>query len=80
MALLDDRVAPNRFELWVRFGIGAGVGALLTGITLAVARFPAPGLLAAAVACSALAFGILARQLGDRFWNAAQFWLWLLWP
>jgi hypothetical protein len=80
MPLLKNGIAPDRFEPWLRFGIGAGIGALLTGITLAIGWPASPRVSAAVVGCSALIFGLLARSLGDRLWREARWWLWLLWP
>jgi hypothetical protein len=80
MALLNKGVAPDRLDLWLRFLAGATFGALLTGIPLAIGWPFSLGLFAAAVASSALVFGLVARSLGERFWRTAQEWLWLFWP
>ena len=80
MALLNKGVAPHRLEPWLRFLLGFAFGALLTGVPLAIGWPFSRGLLAATVGCSALVFGLVARSLGDRFWETARDWLWLFWP
>ena len=80
MALLNKGIAPDRLEPWLRFLAGATFGALLTGIPLAIGWPFSTGLFAAAIVSSALVFGLVARSLGDRFWQTARDWLWLFWP
>jgi hypothetical protein len=80
MALLNKDIAPDRLELWLRVLAGATFGALLTGIPLAIGWPFSRGLFAAAVGSSALVFGLVARSLGERFWQTARDWLWLFWP
>ncbi|HEY3587662.1 MAG TPA: hypothetical protein VGK85_10945 [Myxococcaceae bacterium] len=80
MALLNKGIAPDRLEMWLRFLAGATFGALLTGIPLAIGWPFSRGLFAAAIVSSALGFGLVARSLGDRFWQTARDWLWLFWP
>jgi hypothetical protein len=80
MALSNHGIAQHRFEAWLRFGAGAGLGALVTGVPLAIGWPFSPRLFVAAVACSALVFGVLALRSGDRLWRTARDWLWLFWP
>ena len=80
MALMNKGIAPDRLELWLRFALGAAFGALLTGVPLAIGWPFSSGLFAAAIGCSALVFGLVARSLGDRFWQTARDWLFLFWP
>jgi len=80
MALTNKGVAPDRLELSFRFLAGAVFGALLTGVPLAIGWPLSRGFLLAVVAASALGFGLLARSLGERFWQTVQEWLWLFWP
>jgi len=65
VALPNDGVPPDRFELRVRFVCGALLGAFL-GLQLDPAT---PAMLAVSVGAGALVGGLLARHFGDRFWE-----------
>jgi hypothetical protein len=80
MALMNKGIAPDHLEPWLKFALGAGFGAILTGVPVAIGWPFSSGLFAAAVGFSALVFGLVARSLGDRFWQTARDWLWLFWP
>jgi len=69
VALPNDGIVPDRFELRLRFGAGALAGAL--GVPAPVARVSAAsaGVLVIAAAAGALTGGLLARYYGDRFWR-----------
>jgi hypothetical protein len=80
MALMNKGIAPDRLEPWLKFAAGSAFGAVLTAVPLAIGWPDSAGLFAAAVGCSALVFGLVARSLGDRFWQTMRDWLWLFWP
>jgi hypothetical protein len=65
MPLSNDGIAPDRFELWVRFICGALFGGL---VGLSAVRTSSPKELAIVAILGALACGLLARHSGDRFW------------
>jgi hypothetical protein len=67
VALPNDGVPPDRFELRVRFVFGALLGALV-GLRLAPATFSIP-VVAIAAGAGAVLGGLLARHFGDRFWE-----------
>ena len=68
MALPNDGVPPDRFELRVRFVCGGLLGGLL-GLRLASLDTTSPAMLAVAVGAGAIVGGLLARHFGDRFWH-----------
>ena len=80
MALLNKGIAPDRLDSWLKFAAGAAFGAVLTGVPLAIGWPFSLGLYAVAIGCSAFVFGLVARSLGDRFWQTARDWLFLFWP
>jgi len=80
VAVHDDGIAPDRFELWIRFGFGALFGAFMAGAWF-VAFGPWKPLTGALITGgAALLGGLLARSFGDRFWYSLRSWLWLFWP
>ena len=80
MAVMNKGIAPDRLEPWLRFLEAWTTALSAAGIPLAIGWPFSRGVFAAAVACSALVFGLVARSLGDRFWQTARDWLWLFWP
>ena len=80
MALPNDGIAPDRFELRLRFVFGAIAGGILVPVLLL--RVLQPSASAAAIgvigaAAGALGGGLLARHFGDRFWRAfLRLWTW----
>ena len=80
MALMNKGIAPHRLEPWLKFAAGFAFGAVISGLPLAIGWPFSRGLYALAVGCSGLAFGLVARPLGDRFWHTMRDWLWLFWP
>ena len=75
MALPNDGIVPDRFELRVRFGSGALAGALLVTVLMARVSRASGRMLLMAAAAGALAGGLLARHYGDRFWRGLlRFW------
>jgi hypothetical protein len=75
MALPNDGIAPDRFELGLRFAFGAVAGGFLAGALLL--RFPRilPVVIIAGTGVGALVGGLLARHHGDRFWRALRGWI-----
>jgi hypothetical protein len=70
VALPNDGIAPDRFELRVRFGSGAVAGALLVTVWMADVSRGSAWVLVMSAAAGALVGGLLARHYGDRFWRA----------
>jgi len=80
VAVHDDGIAPDRFELWIRFGFGALFGAFMAGawfVAFGPWKLLTGGLITGG---AALLGGLLARSFGDRFWYSLRSWLWLFWP
>ena len=69
----DDGFPAMRGERPVRFGCGALAG-LLAGFELAIRIGAGKGGTVLLIAAVAVAFGIAAAALGDRFWRGLRWW------
>ena len=68
MALGNGGIKPDRLELRLRFFFGALLGCAM-GARFARAT-GSPKVVLLAMICGGLIIGLLARQLGDRFWES----------
>ena len=75
MALANDGIQPNSFELRMRFGFGFVLGVVL-GVTGALEHWGPHAWLSVVLAAlgSGLVTGTLARHYGDRFWASVRWW------
>ncbi|MBF5046531.1 hypothetical protein FGE12_29210 [Aggregicoccus sp. 17bor-14] len=75
MALRNDSVTPNAYELRVRFACGFVAGALGGVVGALQLETPSLGLVLLGALVQGLAAGLLARHYGDRFWASWRGWL-----
>lgn len=63
-------------EFWIRFALGAVMGALLS-VRLFLVHYDEPGILIAAIGLTLL-LGFAAAQSGDHFWHSMfrRWWMW----
>lgn len=75
MALANDGVRPNGFELRMRFGFGFALGTILgvTGWVRFMGLHSWVSVVLAALGAGLFA-GTLARHYGDRFWASLRWW------
>ena len=73
MASSIDGIRRSRYALRVRFGCGFVFGGVV-GAWNALDHGASPATVVALAALGGLVSGLLARQLGDRFWYSLHFW------
>jgi hypothetical protein len=75
VALANDGIPPNKFELRMRFGFGFVLGVVL-GVTGWLQSMGPHSWLSVVLAAlgSGLVSGTLARHYGDRYWTSVRWW------
>jgi ABC-type enterobactin transport system permease subunit len=74
MALDNDGIQPDTFELRVRFIFGFVVGAAVGAASLLQFSGATLGSVVLTALVGGLVAGVLARYYGDRFWSALRWW------
>jgi hypothetical protein len=74
MALDNNGIPADAFELRVRFGVGFVVGALIGAASVLQLGDASMSALGSAALGVGVVVGLLARYYGDRFWYALRWW------